>query len=71
MRVIHIGFNRILFSDATNDYSNNMSEQVDIVEVKIESDEIFSNCKNTNMFDNHLSNDNITLESKNHTLISV
>ena len=70
MRVIHKGFNRILFSDATNDYSNNMSEQVDIVEVKIESDEFFSNCKNTNMFDNLFSNDNITRESKNHTLIN-
>ena len=47
-----------------------MSEQVDMVEVKTEpnrSDELFSVCKNTNMVDNHSTNDKTKFESKNHT----
>ena len=59
-----------LFSDAANDYSDNMSEQVDMVEVKTEpneSDELFSVCKNTNMVDNHSRQDKVTSESKNHS----
>ena len=49
-----------------------MSEQVDIVEVKIEpseSDELFSVYKNTNMVDMHSRNDKSTSESKNYTSI--
>ena len=41
-----------LFSDATNYYSGNMSEQVDMVEIKTEPNEsskLFSVCINTNM----------------------
>ena len=61
-----------LFLDAANDYSDNMSEQVYMVEVETEpneSDELFSVCKNTNMVANYSSNDRTTSESKNHTLI--
>ena len=50
-----------------------MNEQVDMVEVKTEpneSDELFSVCKNTKMVDNHSQKQNITSESKNHTLIT-
>ena len=64
--------NIYLFSDAANDYSDNMIEQVDMIEVKTEpneSDELFSICKNTNMVANYSSNDRTTSESKNHTLI--
>ena len=61
-----------IISDAANDYSDNMSEQVDMVEVKTElnkSDELFSVCKNTNMLDSHSRNDKSTSESKNYTSI--
>ena len=54
------------FSDVANDYSDNMSEQVDMIEVKIEpneSDELFSACKTTDMVDNHSINDRTTSES--------
>ena len=57
-----------LFSDDANDYSDNMSEQVDMVEVKTEpneSDELFSACKNTNVVAKHSNQDEVTLESKN------
>ena len=49
-----------------------MSEQVDMVEVKTESnefDEFFSLCKNTIMFDNIARNDKTTSESKNDSSI--
>ena len=56
-----------LFSDAANGYSDNMSEQIDMVEVKTEPnecDELISDCKNTNIVDKS-SNDETTSESKN------
>ena len=59
-----------VFSDVTNDYSDNMSEQVDMVEVKTEpneSDELFSVCKNTNMVENSLRNDSTTLKNTQYT----
>ena len=59
-----------LFSDAANCYSDNMSEQVDMVEVKTEpdqSDELFSVCKNTNMVENCSRQDKVPCESKNHS----
>ena len=58
-----------LLSDSANDYSDNMSEQVDMVEVKTkpnESDELLSVCKTTNMVANHRSNDKTRSESKNY-----
>ena len=61
-----------LFADDENDYSDNMNEQVDMVEVKTElneSEELFSVCKNTNMLDNHLTKDKVTSKSKNHSFI--
>ena len=60
------------FSDAANDNSENMCEQVDMVEVKTEpneSDELFSVCKNTKMVDNHSRQDEVTSESTNLSLI--
>ena len=62
-----------LFSDSANDYSDNMSEQVGMVEVKTEpneSVEFFSVCKNTNVVANYSSNDITTSESKNVVFIS-
>ena len=62
----------LLFSDAANNYSDNISEQVEIVEVETEpdeSDELFSLCKNINMVDNHSSDGKTTSESKNQNLI--
>ena len=56
-----------MFSDAANDYSYNMTEQVDMVEVKTEpdeSDDFFSDCKNANMVDNYSRTDKSTSESK-------
>ena len=61
-----------LFSDAANYYTANMSEQVDMVEVKTEpneSDELFSVCKNTNMVYNHSRLDEVTSESKTYSSI--
>ena len=61
--------NIFLLSDDSHDYSNNMSEKVDIVEVKTEpneSDELFSVCKITNRVDNYSKNDKTTSESINH-----
>ena len=61
-----------LFLDAANDNSDNMSEQVNLVEVKTESnesDELFFDGENTDMVDSHSQQDNITSESKNNTLI--
>ena len=56
-----------LLSDNANDYSDNMSKQVDMVEVKPNgSNDLFSVCKNTNMVDNHQRNDKTTSESKIH-----
>ena len=55
-----------IISDAANDYSDNMSEQVDMVEVKTEpneSDELCSFSKNINMFGNHSRCDKTTFES--------
>ena len=54
-------------SDVANDYTDNMSEQVDMVEVETEpneSYEMFSVFKNTNMVDNHSRQDEVTSESK-------
>ena len=54
------------FSDAANDNSENMCEQVDMVEVKTEpneSDELCSFSKNINMFGNHSRCDKTTFES--------
>ena len=54
-------------SDAANDYSDNMSEQVDVVEVKTEpneSDELVSICKITNVVANHSRNHKTTAERK-------
>ena len=45
-----------LFLGTSDDYPDNMSEQIDVVEVKSEpneSDELLSVFKNTNMVDNH------------------
>ena len=56
-----------LFLDAANDYSDNMSEQVDMIEVKTEpneSHELFFNCKNTKIVDNHSRQNEVTYESK-------
>ena len=56
-----------IISDAANDYSDNMSEQVDMVEVKTEpneSDELFSFCKITNVVANHSRNRTTTAERK-------
>ena len=53
-------------SDAENGYSYNMTEHVDIVEVKTEpneTDELFSACKNTKIVDNSR-NDETTSGSK-------
>ena len=61
-----------LFSDVANDYSDNMSEQVDMVEVNSEpneSDEMFSVCKNTNMVDNYSRNDKTAYESMKYISI--
>ena len=58
-------YNVFLFSDAANYHSDNMSEQVDMVEVETESneaDELFSACKNTKIVDNHSWNDKSTSE---------
>ena len=62
-----------MFLDALIDYSDNMSKQVDMVEVKtgpIQSDELLSVCKNTNMVDNHSRQDlKVTFESKIYSSI--
>ena len=61
-----------LFSDTENDYSDNMSEQVDMVDFKTEpneSDELFSVCKNTNMVDNNSKQKEVTSKSKNRSSI--
>ena len=55
------------FSDAANDLSDNMTEQVDMIEVKTEpneSDELFSVCKNTNIVGDHQRDATTTYESK-------
>ena len=62
-----------IFPDAANDYSDNMSEQVDMVEVKTEpndSDELFSICENINMVNNHSNPDKTTFQGNNHILIN-
>ena len=46
-----------------------MSEQVDMVEVETEPNELFSVCKKTYMVANHLRQDEVTFESKNHISI--
>ena len=54
-----------IISDAVIDYSDNMSKQVDVVEVKTEpneSDDLFTV---TNMVDNHSGQDKIVSKSKN------
>ena len=59
-------YNMNLFADAANGYSDNMSEQVDMVQVKTEtneSDELVSVCKNTNIVANHSRQDEVTSES--------
>ena len=56
-----------IISDAANYNSDNMSEQVDMVEIETEPneyDELFSICKNTNMVVNHSRQDVPTSESK-------
>ena len=53
-----------IFSDAANYYSGNISQRVDMVEVKTGSDELFSVCKNTNMVANHSRQNKVTSESK-------
>ena len=58
-----------LFSDAANEYSDNISEQVDMVEAETkpnESDELFTN---TNMVDNNSRNDKAVSESKKYISI--
>ena len=58
--------------DGTNDNSDNISEHVDMVEVKTEPnkfDELFFVCNNTNMATNHSRQDEVTSESKIQTLI--
>ena len=60
----------LFISGTAHGYSDNMSEQVDVVEFKTEpneSDDLYSVCKNTNMFDNSSTLDKDTCESKNHT----
>ena len=61
-----------LFSDAANEYSENMSEQVGMVEVKTEhntSDELFSVSKTTNIVANYSEKDGPTSESRNYSSI--
>ena len=63
-----------LFSDSANDYSDNISQQVDMDEVKAESnesDEFFSVCKNINMVDKYSSNDGTTSEGIKHILFLI
>ena len=58
--------------DVANYYSKNMSEQVDMVEVKTEpneSNELFSVCKNNNMVENCSRQDEVISESKICNLI--
>ena len=62
-----------IISDAANDYSDNMSETVEMVEVKTDSNEsgkLYYVCKNTNMVYKHSTNDKFTSESNNHSLIN-
>ena len=61
-----------LFVDTASYYSDVMSEQIDLVEVEVEtteSDESFSVYKNTNMVDNHSRQDDVISESKICNLI--
>ena len=61
-----------LFADAAHDYSDNMSEQVDMVEVETEHNEpneSFSVCKNTKVVDNHSRNDKTTFEGKKKIVV--
>ena len=61
-----------MFPDITNDYSDNVSGLVDLVEVKNEpneSEELFSICKNTNIVTNHSRQDEVTSESKIYSSI--
>ena len=52
-----------LFPAAANDYSYNMSEQVDIGESN-DFNELFSVSKNTNIVDNRSRQDEVTSESR-------
>ena len=62
-----------LVSDAANSYSDNMSEQVDVVEIKTEPnefDELFSVSKNRNLIvSNHSRKNETTTRSKHHISI--
>ena len=61
-----------MFPDAAN--SDNMSENVDMVEVRTDSnksDELFSVCKNINMVDNHSRKDETTYTRKHHSSIHI
>ena len=56
-----------MFLEDANDYSDSMSEQVDMVEVQTEpneSDHLNSVFKNTNMVDSRSRQDKVTTESK-------
>ena len=69
MELKYSEFEIFLFSGAANDYSDNISEQVDMIEIKTEpneSNELVYVCKNTNMVDNHSRENEVTSESKNH-----
>ena len=66
MELKYSEFEIFLFSGAANDCSDNISEQVDMIEVKTEhyeSDDLNSVCKNTNMVDSHSRQDKVTTES--------
>ena len=61
-----------MFPDAAN--SDNMSENVDMVEVRTDSnksDELFSVCKNINMVDNHSRKDETTSTRMHHSSIHI
>ena len=57
----------LLFTDAANDNLGNMSEQVEVKTEPNQSEELFSVCKNTNMFANNSRQDEVTCESKNQS----
>ena len=62
-----------IISEASNDYSDNMSEHISMAEFETEpneSDELFFDGENTDMVDSHSQQDNITSQSKNNTLFT-
>ena len=67
-----IVFYVVFVSDVAHGYTDNMSEQIDMVEVETEpneSDELLYLCNNANMVDNHSRQEEIISKSKNLTSI--